>query len=103
MKIYIVLGIIAVVVIVAVLNIIRVFKIRKNGIETDAVISRIEEQDSSDGDDYTVVYIYYISYRTQEGKTVEAKLNHAPGRTRVGDQVRIKYLPEKPNHAIIVK
>ena len=83
---------------------IRNRKIRKNGVETEAVVSRIEEEQmisSEDGVDYK--YTHYVTYRNPNGETVEAKLDHAPGRTRVGDSVRIKYLPEKPNFAVLVK
>lgn len=101
---YIVIGIIAAVVIVAAFNIIKVLTIRKKGIETEGVISRIEEQSTVDGDgSLDVTYTYYVVFRTQDGQEMEADLNHAPGRTRVGDQVKIKYLPEKPKHAVLIK
>lgn len=83
---------------------IRNNKIRKNGVEADAVVSRIEEEQSvssEGGVDYT--YTHYVTYRNPQGETVEAKLNHAPGRTRVGDRVKIKYMPEKPNFAVLIK
>ena len=85
-------------------TVIRNGKIRKNGVEADAVVSRIEEEQtvsSEDGVDYT--YTHYVTYRNPQGETVEAKLDHAPGRTRVGDTVKIKYLPEKPHFAVLVK
>ena len=85
-------------------TLIRNNKIRKNGVETDAVITRIEEQESIDsegGVDYT--YTHYVTYHAPDGQSVEAKLDHAPWGARVGDTVRIKYLPEKPKFAIIVK
>ena len=84
--------------------VIRNRKIRKNGVEADAVVSRIEEEQtvsSEDGVDYT--YTHYVTYRNPQGETVEAKLDHAPGRTQVGDTVKIKYLPEKPHFAVLVK
>ena len=85
-------------------TVIRNRKIRKNGVETEAVVSRIEEEQtvsSEDGVDYT--YTHYVTYRNPQGETVEAKLGHAPGRTQVGDTVKIKYLPEKPHFAVLVK
>lgn len=84
--------------------IIRNNKIRKNGIETDAVISRIEESESIDSEGgVDVSYTHYVTYRTPDGQEVEAVLNHVSRRTYVGDLVRIKYLPEKPNYALLVK
>jgi len=85
-------------------SVIRNNKIRKNGVEADAVVSRIEEQVSTDSEGgIDVVYTYYVTYAAQDGRVVEATLNHAPGRTRVGDRVRIKYLPEKPRYALLMK
>ena len=105
MEKYLLFGAVAALIVgVIVFNIIRNSKIRKNGVEADAVVSRIEEQESTDADgSLDVTYTYYVSYRTQDGQDIEAKLNHAPGRTRVGEQVRIKYLPEKPKFAILIK
>ena len=104
MNTYVIIGIIALVVIVAAFNIIKVLTIRKKGVETEGIISRIDEQSMVDGDgSLDVTYTYYVIYKTQDGQEVEADLNHAPGRTRVGDVVRIKYLPEKPKHAVLVK
>ena len=40
---------------------------------------------------------------TIDGQVIEARLGGAPRFTNVGYQVRIKYLPEKPKHAIIIK
>ncbi len=101
---YLVIGIIAAVVIVAAFNIIKVLTIRKKGIETEGVISRIEEQSSVDGDgSLDVTHTYYVVFRTQDGQEMEADLNHASGRTRLGDKVKIKYLPEKPKHAVLIK
>lgn len=89
---------------VAVYSFIRNNKIRKNGVEVDAVVSRIEEEtspSSAGGTDFHETY--YVTYTSPDGQTVEAKLDHAPGYTRVGDPVRIKYLPEKPRFALLVK
>lgn len=102
---YVVFGTVAALIIgVAVYSFIRNNKIRKNGVEADAVVSRIEESRSTSsegGADYTE--IYYVTYTLPDGQIVEAKLDHAPGYTRVGDPVRIKYLPEKPKYALLVK
>ena len=100
--------IIAAVVVAAVIGIIFVIKrytaIQKNGVEADAVVSRIKEIENTDSDgSRDVTYNYYVKFQTQDGKTVEAKLSSAPRFTREGDSIRIKYLPEKPDYAIPVK
>lgn len=105
MEKYFIIGAVALVIIgVAVYTFIRNNKIRKNGVEADAVVSRIEEvrsTSSEDGAEYS--YNYYVTYTSPQGQSVEARLDSAPGHTRVGDSVRIKYLPEKPKFAILVK
>lgn len=80
-------------------------KIRKNGIETDAVVSNIKEEESTDADTLatTVSYKYYVTYQTQDGQTVEALINKVPNNTGIGERVKIKYLPEKTNYVLYVK
>ena len=72
--------------------------------EADAVVSRIKENESTDSDgSLSVSYEYYVQYYTQSGELVEAKLGNPPYDLIQGTQLRIKYLPEKPNYAIFVK
>ena len=78
--------------------------IKKNGVEVDAVVSRIKEEENTDDDGHVnYTYTYYVRFTAQDGKSVEAKLNHAPRNTREGDTLRVKYLPEKPKYALLVK
>ena len=75
--------------------------IRQGGIETDAVVSRIQEHETRNDDGSRETnYTYYVQYQTEDGQVVEAKLGKAPLRTAVGDRLRIKYLPEKPKYVI---
>ena len=88
-------------------------EISQNGIEADAVVSRVKENVSSDADgSASYSYTYYVTYRTMNGQTAEAQL--ASGKSfdfkigkkawdydlREGVRVRVKYLPERPNYAI---
>ena len=90
-------------------------EIDRNGIETGAVVSRVKEKVTSDSDGMvSVSHIYYVTYRTMDGQTVEAQLGSGKsvdfriGRKtwdhdlQEGTQVRIKYLSEKPYYAIRV-
>ena len=87
-----------------VITFIRNNNIRKIGIEADADVVKIEEHDSVDSDgSITTTYTYYVIYRAQDGKEVTAAVNKAPRKTRVGDVIKIKYLPEKPNYVVFVK
>ena len=73
---------------------------KKNGIETDAVITRIEDE----GIGTDTSFSHYVRY-TMNRQAVEAKLSN-PGFGKgleVGAQIRIKYLPEKPNIVVRVR
>ncbi|MBE6910646.1 MAG: hypothetical protein E7474_13910 [Ruminococcaceae bacterium] len=78
--------------------------IQENGIEADAVVSRVVEHEDRDDDGHSeVTYTYYVRYQTQDRKTVEAKLGNAPAYIREGAALRIKYLPDKPKYVIPAK
>ena len=116
MWIYIAVGLIAVVILTGIVfTTKRNNEIKQNGIEADAVISRIKENESTDEDGFTTVsYTYYVNYRTMDGQTVEAKLgsgksidNNLIGKPwdsdlKEGVSLRIKYLPDKPKYVIRV-
>lgn len=75
--------------------------IRKNGVEADAVVSRVKEQTSVDEEGFTqTTYIYFVTFRGVDGNTVEAMLDKAPKHIKVGDRLTVKYLPEKPKYAL---
>lgn len=47
--------------------------IDQNGIETDAVVSRVTETVSSDSDGMvSISHTYYVTYRAMNGQTAEA-------------------------------
>lgn len=86
--------------------------INKNGIEANAVVTRVKESVSTDSDGISdVSYTYYVTYQTRDGQSVEAQLGSGKsvdvriGRAwdddlHEGVSVRIKYLPEKPKYVI---
>ena len=88
-------------------------EIKQNGIETDAVVSRVSVNESVDEDGFvTTSYTYYVKYRMMDGQTVEAKLGsgksvdtHITKKSWDSDlgegvKIRIKYLPDKPKYVI---
>lgn len=78
----------------------RIHYTKKNGIETDAVITAIEDEGLGPDASYT----YYVRYYSN-GQAVEARLSN-PGFGKgleAGAQIRIRYLPEKPETAVWVK
>lgn len=91
-------------------------EIRQNGIEASAVVTRVKENVSADSSGMVSVRnSYYVTYRAQNGQEVEALLGSGKSfefnigkrawdaDLREGSQLRIKYLPEKPNFAIRIE
>ncbi len=88
--------------------------LKDSGVETDAVVTRIWENTSTDPDTLvtTTDYVYFVTYRTDDGDTVEARLASGKsvetykdqefwyGDLHEGSVVRIKYLPSKPKYVI---
>lgn len=84
-------------------------KAKKEGIETEAVVSRIELHEWSGfiGDVYTgpsITKDYYITCRNKQGHSVEALLSN-PGdhEFQEGDRMVIKYLPDRQDYPVLVK
>ena len=103
---YILAGIFVIAIgVVFVITVVRNRKIRHNGIMTEAVVSRVEEHDHVDGDGgFSTTYSYYVVYEDRAGDTHEALLSKVMNsRYRVGDELRIQYLPEKPQYAFPIK
>ena len=105
MYFYIAIAIFAIAVIAGAVYVIkRNQKINQNGIEVDAVVSRVKEieKDNDDGSHETE-YEYFVRYQNQSGESVEAKLGNPPRFLAEGTQLRVKYLPEKPKFVLRVK
>ena len=81
-------------------------KIKREGIETEAVVSRIKKNvwTEETGPD-TVTMEYYVSYRNQAEQTVEAVLSRVPKKLQLveGSKVRIKYLPSRQDYVVLAK
>ena len=84
-------------------------KVKKEGIETDAVVTRVELHKwvGGIGDAWSpdsVTEEYYITYTDHDGRTVEAMLSNPGDHTfKVGDRMRIKYLPDREEYPVMVK
>ena len=83
-------------------------KTKKEGIETDAVVSRIELHEwSNTGETWVqndVTEEYYITYTDHNGRTVEAMLSNPGDHTfKVGDRMKIKYMPDREEYPVMVK
>ena len=83
-------------------------KVKEEGFETEAVISRVELHEWSGGPDAwdhgSGTEEYYITYANQEGKTVEAMLSNPGDHTfKAGDRIIIRYLPNRQDYPVLVK
>ena len=73
-------------------------EIIENGIETEAVVSRIVEDGSLEDIDINV----YVTFVTEDGEEIEAVLSNPRGGLEEGDNVRIKYHPKYKANARLV-
>ena len=81
----------------------NIWRTKKNGIETDAFVTRIEERESHDSDGVTYYDDYYVRYQDQEGRTIEATISNPKRKgLALGARIRIRYLPEKPNSVVYI-
>ena len=72
--------------------------IKKNGIEADAIVSRIVD----DGTQMDIDISVYVRYSTSEGEEVEAVLSNPRTDLKEGQRVRIKYHPKMKGNARLV-
>ena len=79
-------------------------RIKRNGTETEAVVSRIDSQESRNDDGSYVSTDYYIvTYKSEVWQTMEATLINPPTGLKVGSRVKIKYSPDKPKMAVVTE
>ena len=81
----------------------RVLKAKWYGTETNAVVSRIEEDVRSTGGIYyrCVNRYYYAVFQADNGLENEARLLNPKGNLDVGSMIRIRYLPEAADRAVL--
>ena len=82
-------------------------KVKNEGIEADAVVSRIERREWSGGagEAYnSITEDYYITYTDQQGQATESLLSNPGSHTfKEGDRIRIKYLPDRKDYPVLVE
>ena len=82
----------------------NIWKTKRDGIETDAFVTRVEEHNSYDSDGASTTYYYYVRYQNQEGNTVEGLITNPKSKKGVvvGSRIRILYRPEKPESVVYI-
>lgn len=79
-------------------------KIKHSGVEAEAVVSRIESQQSRNDDgSYVSTDFYIVTYVNEAWQTVEATLLAPPMELKEGSRVKIKYDPQKPKLAVVTE
>ena len=73
-------------------------QIDKDGIETNGVISRIEDAGQPDEIDLH----YYVQYRTEDGEEIEGLISNPRSDLEVGQTVHIKYHPKHRSNARLI-
>jgi len=80
-------------------------KIRRYGIETDATVCRIEKGKQvayGSATEYPRTF-YYVVYQRRDGLPTEARLLNPIGSLNIGSRLRIKYLEEKSDCAVLIQ
>ena len=109
MDTYLIIGVLLIFIIVGVILFISTNKIKKNGVEAEAEVSRIDVRvtktihDETGMVDTATTKTYYVKYKNQDGNEIEAMLQNPSMKMSEGDIIKIKYLPEKPNRVIRIK
>ena len=74
-------------------------QIREEGIETEAVISRVQD---SGGPDEIEIHTY-ARYTTGDGEEIEGILTNAPNNLVPGQHVRVRYHPKYKTNARLIE
>ena len=78
-------------------------KIKDEGMETEAVVSRVDEHINVMADGMTTVEVkYYVKYRNNFGEEIEAELGNPERGLKEGALIIIKYLPNKEKYVVML-
>ena len=80
----------------------KIIRVKMLGVEVDAVVTRLEEHETTDSDGMpSEYYEAYVRYQTQDGRTVNTSLANSNMFIKVGDCVRIKYIPGQEDYPVL--
>ena len=73
-------------------------KIIKDGIQVEAVLQRVEVDESRDTEGNTSsTYTFWVTYTNDSGQKVEAELLNGERTMQIGEHLSVKYLPNRPD------
>lgn len=81
-------------------------KIKRHGVEADAVVINVKENWERIGDSDSLCYTYIVEYKNCDGTMITAALggmSNTNKKLHAGDRIRIKYLKDKQDYPIWVK
>ncbi len=79
-------------------------KVKREGIETDAAVCRIDKHEHTDSEGHTSwSEELVINYVNQEGELVEATLSNPKKGLRLGSRIRIRYLPDRQEYPVMTE
>lgn len=102
---YLIIGgiIVIAIIVILILNAKQVKKVKQEGIEADAFVSRVDEDEYTDSDGMTTTTKKYIvRYTTRDGKQIETQLANPRKGLVMGDRIKVKYMAENPKYAVMV-
>ena len=101
---YIFFGFLGLVAVGAVWAFVFMQKVRRDGLDAEAVVARIEVSESLDSDGTrSVTKRCIVRYTNQNGTLVEAALANPKKGLAEGGRVRIKYLPGRENYPVLTE
>ena len=73
-------------------------KIIKDGIQVEAVLQRVERDESRDTEGNTSsTYTFWVTYTNDSGQKVDAELLNGKRTMQIGEHLSVKYLPNRPD------
>ena len=81
---------------------IRQFNTQRYGTEADACVSYIDETVSTGGYGHQYIWrSYYVRFLKEDGQVTEAKLINPKKNLHRGSKIRIRYIPDKTDCAVL--
>ena len=79
-------------------------KIIKDGIQVEAVLQRVEVDESRDTEGNTSsTYTFWVTYTNDSGQKVDAKLLNGKRTMQIGEHLSVKYLPNRPDLVVNIR
>lgn len=79
------------------------WKVRRNGIETTAVVTEAEMKELHDSDGISRYCDYHVFYTDRNGNHIEGILANALHPLEEGEKIVIRYTEEKPESPVYIR